>query len=80
MASWLADGEMTLDEQIKDAEGLVKDIQGNTTGKYTTVYPFDQEDLRRARRYLRILKKQQRKREFDSAAEFVASTCEGLLG
>ena len=54
---------MTLDEQIADAEGFVKDIQGDTTGQYTVVYPWDVEDLRRARRYLRILKAQKRNQQ-----------------
>jgi len=70
---------VTLDEKIADAEGFVKDIQGDTTGQYTVVYPWDVEDLRRARRYLRLLQADKRKREFDNAAEFVASTCEALL-
>jgi len=63
--------------QLADAEAFVRDIQGDTTGQYTVVYPFTLDDLRNARRYVRLLKKDLR--EFDNAAEYVANTCESLL-
>lgn len=50
-------------ESLADAEGFVKDIQGNTGGSYTCVWPWDLEDLRNARRYVRILKRDIRKLE-----------------
>jgi len=50
---------------LADAEDFVRDIQGEHYGKsdYKTVYPFQSEDLRNARRYVRILKADIRKAE-----------------
>ncbi len=50
-------------EALADAEGFVGDIQGNTGGTYTCVWPWDLEDLRNARRYVKILKRDIRKLE-----------------
>jgi len=55
---------MNIDERITDAEGFLRDVQGEKpAGQYTTVYPFDLEDLRNARRYLRILQADKRRQQ-----------------
>jgi hypothetical protein len=63
---------------LKDAEAFVRDIQGGTTGEYTVVYPWSLDDLRNARRYVRILKRDIRKIE-DSQLNFIVNTCDDLL-
>lgn len=42
---------------IAEGEAFVRDIQGgDDKGAYTVVYPFELDDLRNARRWLRIRK------------------------
>lgn len=44
--------------QLADAEAFVADIQGGTDkGNYEVVYPWTLDDLRNARRYVRILRR-----------------------